>query len=42
MRNKDEGRYRGGRRGGTGDHGLSRRSLRVNLLWVELESQSDY
>ena len=37
MHDKNEDKYRGGG-GGTCDHGLSRRSLRVNLvLRVELE-----
>ena len=41
MRNKNSRHVPGGRRDDTCDHGLSRRSLRVNLLRVELESESD-
>ena len=41
MRGKHRGAWRGGRREGIGDHGLSRRSLRGNkLVRVELESQN--
>ena len=44
MRDKNEGTYRGGRREYTCDHGLSRRSRRVeHLTRVELETKSvDY
>ena len=41
MPDKNKGKYRGGTREDACDHGLSRRSLRVNLSRVELESESD-
>ena len=41
MRDKNEGVYRAGRGEDAYDHGLSRRSLRVNLVRVELEVKSD-